>query len=73
MLHYQPIVDLATGRPVGLEGLLRWEHPQRGLLGPDQFLAAAEASGLIVPIGCRVRRARVRDAERARPRRSPSR
>ncbi len=53
-LHYQPIVDLATGETVGLEGLLRWEHPRRGLLGPDQFLAAAEASALIVPIGCRV-------------------
>ena len=53
-LHYQPIVDLPTGETVGLEGLLRWEHPQRGLLGPDQFLVAAEASALIVPIGCRV-------------------
>ncbi|HEY3723356.1 MAG TPA: EAL domain-containing protein [Acidimicrobiia bacterium] len=53
-LRYQPIVDLATGLPIGLEGLLRWEHPQRGLLGPDQFLAAAEASSLIVPIGARV-------------------
>ncbi len=54
VLHYQPIVDLASREPVGLEGLLRWEHPRRGLLGPDQFLAAAEASGLIVPIGHRV-------------------
>jgi diguanylate cyclase (GGDEF)-like protein/PAS domain S-box-containing protein len=53
-LHYQPIVNLATRATVGLEGLLRWRHPQRGLLGPDQFLAAAEASGLIVPMGCRV-------------------
>jgi diguanylate cyclase (GGDEF)-like protein/PAS domain S-box-containing protein len=53
-LHYQPIVEIESRETVGLEGLLRWEHPQRGLLAPDQFLPAAEASGLIVPIGCRV-------------------
>ncbi len=53
-LHYQPIVDLETRSTLGFEGLVRWEHPQRGLVGPDQFLAAAEASALIVPIGCRV-------------------
>ena len=54
VLHYQPIVALDRGTTIGLEGLIRWEHPQRGLVGPDQFLAAAEASALIVPIGCRV-------------------
>jgi predicted signal transduction protein with EAL and GGDEF domain len=54
LLRYQPIVDLATSQTLGLEGLLRWNHPQRGLLGPDQFLAAAEASALILPIGARV-------------------
>jgi diguanylate cyclase (GGDEF)-like protein/PAS domain S-box-containing protein len=54
LLHYQPIIDLAHRHAVGFEALVRWEHPIRGLLGPDQFLAAAEASGLIVPIGCRV-------------------
>jgi diguanylate cyclase (GGDEF)-like protein/PAS domain S-box-containing protein len=54
LLHYQPIVDVASRETVGLEGLLRWRHPQRGLLAPDLFLPAAEASGLIVPIGCRV-------------------
>ncbi|MGZ4755480.1 MAG: EAL domain-containing protein [Acidimicrobiia bacterium] len=54
LLHYQPIVDLTNRETVGFEGLLRWQHPQRGLLGPDQFLSAAAASGLIVPIGCRV-------------------
>jgi diguanylate cyclase (GGDEF)-like protein/PAS domain S-box-containing protein len=53
-LHYQTIVDMKTREPVGLEGLVRWRHPQRGLLGPDQFLPAAEASALIVPIGNRV-------------------
>jgi diguanylate cyclase (GGDEF)-like protein/PAS domain S-box-containing protein len=54
LLRYQPIVDLDDGRTVGLEGLLRWQHPQQGLIGPDRFLATAEASALIVPIGTRV-------------------
>ena len=50
-LFYQPIVDLRTGRSVGREALLRWEHPQRGLLGPAEFLHVAEESGLICDIG----------------------
>jgi len=50
-LHFQPIVELAGCRPVGVEALLRWEHPARGLLAPDAFIAVAEDSGLIVPIG----------------------
>ena len=50
-LHFQPIVELAGCRPVGVEALLRWEHPTRGLLAPDAFIAVAEDSGLIVPIG----------------------
>ena len=66
VLHYQPIVDLESRETVGFEGLLRWQHPQRGLLGPDQFLSAAEASGLIVPIGLPRRGDRVRDPEPAR-------
>jgi EAL domain-containing protein (putative c-di-GMP-specific phosphodiesterase class I) len=53
LLHYQPLVDLRNGNTLGYEGLLRWQHPTKGLLGPDQFLDAAEASGLVVPIGYR--------------------
>jgi len=51
VLHFQPKINLATGTIVGVEALLRWAHPQRGLILPSQFLAIAEESGLIVPIG----------------------
>ncbi|RRV10387.1 bifunctional diguanylate cyclase/phosphodiesterase [Pseudomonas sp. v388] len=50
-LHYQPKFDALSGSPVGAEALLRWNHPQRGLLGPDHFIALAEKTGLIIPIG----------------------
>jgi diguanylate cyclase (GGDEF)-like protein/PAS domain S-box-containing protein len=59
-LHYQPKVRLGDGRLVGMEALLRWMHPQRGLLAPGAFVTLAEDSGLILPIGQWVLRAACR-------------
>ena len=51
VLHYQPKIDLQSGTIVGVEALIRWQHPQRGLLLPEQFVTIAEECGLILPIG----------------------
>jgi len=50
-LHYQPIVRVESGQIVGFEALLRWQHPEQGLLVPDNFIEMAENTGLIVPMG----------------------
>ncbi len=51
VLHYQPKINLLSGTIVGIEALVRWQHPQRGLLEPAQFVPIAEDSGLILPLG----------------------
>jgi diguanylate cyclase (GGDEF)-like protein/PAS domain S-box-containing protein len=53
-VHYQPIVDLRSGRVVGVEALVRWQHPVRGLLQPDDFILVAEETGTIESIGAHV-------------------
>ncbi len=50
-VHYQPLIDLASGRLIGTEALVRWQHPTRGLIPPGQFIPIAEAAGLIAPMG----------------------
>ncbi len=51
LIYYQPIISITSGKPVGAEALLRWRHPQRGILAPGEFIQVAEDTGLIVPIG----------------------
>ncbi len=50
-LWFQPIVATGTGQPVGVESLVRWQHPARGLLGPAEFMEVAETTGLVIPLG----------------------
>ena len=65
-IQYLPVVEVATGRIQGLEALVRWAHPTRGLMAPDQFVPFAEETGLIVPIGRWLLQQAGRDLQRCR-------
>jgi len=67
VLHFQPEVDLASGAVVGMEALLRWQHPQRGLLWPADFLAVADGAGLLPSLGWWVLERRAAELETWRP------
>ena len=74
VLHYQPIMDVSSGDMAGVEALVRWQHPVRGLLGPDEFVPLAERTGAIVALGAWVLGTACRQAatwQAARPDREP--
>jgi diguanylate cyclase (GGDEF)-like protein/PAS domain S-box-containing protein len=74
VIHYQPIVSLQTGEVFAVEALVRWEHPERGLLNPDEFVPMAEDSDLVVPMGEQVLREaclRAKEWQEAHPRLPP--
>jgi EAL domain-containing protein (putative c-di-GMP-specific phosphodiesterase class I) len=66
--HYQPLVDIVSGRPHGLEALLRWEHPSLGMLLPSEFLPVIEAGALVVPVGLMVLDSALRELAELRER-----
>src|SRR5262249_5054491 len=72
LLHYQPQLELSTGRLVGVEALLRWKHPRRGLVSAGEFIDLAEETGLIVPMGDRILGEACRQAAEWRRRGLPS-
>ena len=66
-LHYQPQLDLGTARVVGYEALIRWKHPERGMIPPNEFISVAEETGMIAPLGNWVLRTACEDAVRLLP------